>query len=198
MIIHRLFGYPEAIIKECVEAFVAFGLIEINRYHAEHTPLDDACAFTSYSYGITITGKGRFFLTFPFVFPDWLFFLSLDAPVHAYFSNSTNYFRVHRDIQSADFLHHFYDAYVVSVPNFLKHFVQYSKTEVEEFDHVMGDFGYLQDVFPSTKLLKERFSLPSWAIERSVDALTKAASDRGKHSSTGFSDLEATILGWQR
>ena len=199
MIVHRLFGYPIEIIKECLEAFVAFGLIEIRNYIANQEPLDDECSFhKEYSYAIKITSKGEFFSTFPFIYTDWLFFLSLDSPVHGFYSNSSNYFRAHRDIESTDFLHSFYDAYVITVPNFFKHIVNYSNLKIREFKHILADYPYLSKNFPDAKQLEKQFTLPPWVVDRSIDALVKAAHDRAKHNTGGFAELGSSVLEWRR
>ncbi|MCG6207669.1 hypothetical protein LPW26_23735 [Rhodopseudomonas sp. HC1] len=189
-ILQEMFGYCSPVLMEQLEAFVAYGLLNVE-FNERREPIhctDADTSFQHYDALVSLSEKGRMIRTLSFAYIDWLFFLALDTPMH--FSevddSKRTRFYVHPFSLDGNRVH-FFDAYCPTLTTFSRHIMYYSAQELQS---IKARFGELDAKFPglvtSDKALLSWFEIPNSFLPILQSELTGAiAARRAQLNSSG-------------
>ncbi len=100
-LIHSLFGYEISVLRELLETFVAYSLIDVmplsedSERHLSRMTLDPAVS--AYQNPLFVTEKGKVFINYLLTRPDILYFYALDTPMIDFLVKDATLVRACRD-----------------------------------------------------------------------------------------------------
>jgi len=134
-LLHHLFGYSPTVLCEQLEAFVAFGLVDINLQEPATKPIyaiETNSIFSTYKGFMNVTKKGKILSTLSFFYLDYMYFCALDTPLHYSYLKDVSgekYVRFYIDpVKSNEDSRRFdfKEAKCVTIPTFTRHLIHYS------------------------------------------------------------------------
>ena len=195
------FGYSPKIIAEHVEAFVAFGLLNVDFKRVEEPSFcpKDLMPFAEYKNFVRTSYKGRMVASLALYYFDWMYFEALDTPLHSFFLKDVRgdkFVKFYRDPASLAFRHNFLDASTMTIPVFARHIWFYHNTELTSLRQRAGIVNQkFKGLFQETNALPTLFSISeAWLafIGRKLDRRLK---QRQFGKAPGYDELVADVLG---
>lgn len=189
-VLGKLFGYCHDVLLEHLEAFVAFGLLNVEFYEKREPVWSKDERERRYDSLIYISEKGRMIKTLSLSYIDWLYFLALDTPMHIVEVEDTKRVRFFVEpfpIEGRRY--HFFDAYCPTVITIARYIIFYSNEEMERlrenFQGIRETFG--DSLVKNVNVLLEWFKLPESFLKIAHSELTGAITARRAELSRGYS-----------
>jgi hypothetical protein len=165
--LREMFGYSQDVLIEHLEAFVAYGLLNVE-FHDHRVPAYCPATEKEHRYGalLSISDKGLLIKALSLAYVDWVYFLALDTPMHFEEVEDSKRvkFYVHPFVVK-DRYAHFFEAYCPTVATFARHVVQYCR---EEHATLRNNFEKMNQKFPkvvtNNEVLLQWFELPKTFI----------------------------------
>ena len=196
LLLHRIFEYDTRILRQSLENMIAFGLITVDVIHGQEPIYDANADFADYKEVVGITPKGRFYLEFPFIFPDWFYQCALDTPIYNELAKSSRYMRCHREIDEFSAMGNYLDAFVISTSTFAKIICEHQASELSlaqsKLHTFSNEFGAL--INDANRLINHHLSLPSAFEPMVYETARRFARGRGTDRN-GLRELERDVKG---
>jgi hypothetical protein len=166
--LHEFFGYSPDILIEHLEAFVAFGLLNVDHRQTpkegQYCPAANRCS--TYTSWISTTYKGKLLASLSLYFFNWIYFLALDTPLHSSFllgESGDTFVRFHRNPSSLkNIQYHFFDAIIPTVAVFARHIWYYHSLEMRTLVNRTRDMHQLfKGLFQDYNLVPRIFRIPN-------------------------------------
>lgn len=181
VILGDIFGYPQDLVMECVEAFVAFGLVEVD-IHSHIHPLNQSDERTFFSVvndcdpaiireswaPLVITEKAMLYLKYIWSRPDIMYYYALDAPLGVEFvANDTRYIKLSRSFEELQSIEDFYVAAIPTVAVFYRHITHFHKLEMNRIPGKLDASQHKDKIYnyiTSVEKFKQYMDLPNYYI----------------------------------
>lgn len=209
-LLHKIFDYSVDILCEQLEAFVAYGLLDMNLQEAPHDPVycpNDPKYSKLYEYDsfVKVTKKGKIHSTLSFFYVDYLYFCALDTPLHSKFLSSVSgdrYVRFyiepliekHSTKGARRRRYDFNQARIPTTCVFLRHIYHYHRTEMKfgvlkhspdpEIDKIV-EKEFARGEMTNADALRHFFALPDGWLENALLALGGAYLNMDKPKTKG-------------
>jgi hypothetical protein len=199
----RVFGYSPRCIEDRIEALISFGLLESRLTRHDLNRISGQKVEGRWKIEMVATERGKILFDLLFAYPDWLYFMALDAPLPSLISGSSMRVRPHVNPHSGTFLNHFYDAYCITLPTIvrvIKHYDEKDRQRLEKFlssedEAELKTRKNLESVFVDLNTLKEVFQLPTGWSNTQTRAVVLAARARFEHSPVDYATLSRDMRG---
>lgn len=137
-----VFEYDRGVVREIIEAFIAFGLVEVQvfenrdmRHWHEKTghkliATVDNSVTSNLTAVVEITAKGHLYFEYVWGRPELLYFFALDTPLgNGFVNDDSRYVRNHRSYEDYTSIVDFYRAAIPTGQVLLRHIVHFSRVE---------------------------------------------------------------------
>ncbi len=197
--LNRVFGYNVDILREMLEAMVAFSLIDVKpvplkkcQFEAEVERLE----LEGYRNLCFVTNKGKFMMDYVWMRPDILYFYALDTPLlRALTVNDTRFVRPCREFGTLYALEDFYKAAIATLGTFCLHVLHFEKLEGRRVLMLLNKRDGLEIVnryMQRSTVLFRCLQIPSWWNGFLMDFVKRGVSDQ---RSPAAREIRREILG---
>lgn len=213
--VHKFFGYAAEVIIEVVEAFIAYGLLNVTKLDEEQSPQfcdwgSDGVVFKEYRGRVITSRKGHLVATLSLSYLSYMYLLALDTPMKSYFLSRISgerYIRFYvSPMNKVERQYHFFDAMVPTVATLARHILHYHRSEmklerllkrftseqvikVEEIFNRMGESG------KGGEFIERIFELPDNWKDYVCKKLFRIIRFRGREINSDRNELALHILG---
>lgn len=201
--LHELFGFRVVVLKEILESFVAFGLIEISNdsesSYFTTRELDTANLAGLKNIG-RLTQKGIVFRSVLFSRPEVLYFYALDTPMKTQLVvDDTRFVKSHLEVTTGAVEEDFYSASIPTVATFLLHFIYFTTQESKNVSALPGTQsdvrGRLLVFFGGKEALLNELSIPSNIIYGFISWASRGLHTTPYRDKRRVDELRGTLIG---
>jgi hypothetical protein len=194
-LLHLAFGYSKFVVTECIEAFVAFGLLALKmdeRPNNTELRLEQASTdqhLKLYRVWIRLTPKALLYLDFIWTRFDILYFLALDTPLDQTMVDDDRLVRIHRDVEDPRKVFSDYqEAAIPTVTVLMRHIVDFHRREMTALETNLNRAPTTERIVPNAKHYSEHLALPriwrgnySEFVERAIDTTNPRTRERAEN-----------------
>jgi hypothetical protein len=190
--------YEVEVIVECIESFVAFGLIDLisqnSRKEFVFKGVEGDIRIRDYVSICKITDKGEFIYEYIWCRPDVMYYYALDTPLsYSMVESDHRYVRACRVFGSLDFVEDFFKSAIPTLSTFYLHILTQVKVDQLKIEKRGEEDKLIQLLFDSVEDVVNAFKLPDWNDEFFIKFVEVGMSPRRDKSTV--EEIMADIVG---